>query len=315
MNFNAKVILSVRNFFRKHGRLVLIILTIWLIMFIANIYLKLRPKEINLSTSYNPDVPIMDNGDTISKNKINNVNDIIKQYFEFCNSKNYNEAFDMLTQECKDYLYDNDVNLFQEYVDSIFTSPKIYNIQNYSNVDNVYIYNLRILDDITATGTSQDYQVYQDKLVIHDEKNEYKLSNQGYIGKKQINKETEEDNMKVKVIKKEMSYYREEYTLEIRNKTDSYIMLSDDLGGDQITLNLGTQRRAALNTTNANIIIIPGESRQFTLLFDKYYDDGVEPEEINFNNVRLLSNISSDTSSEEGEKLITKNYSMNINLK
>lgn len=315
MNLNAKIILSIRNFFRKHGRLVLIICTIWLIIFLANLFLKLRPKEINLSTSYNPDTPVMDEGETISKRKLKDVNDTIKKYFDSCNSKNYEEAFNMLIQECKNYLYDNDITLFKEYIDSIYTSNKIYNVQNYSNVGNVYIYNLKILDDITATGTTEDYQVIQEKLVLHDENNEYKLSNQGYVGMQSINRETEEDNMKVKVIKKEMSYYKEEYTLEIRNKTDSYIMLSNDLGGDQITLNLGTQRRSALNTSNANIIILPGENRRITLLFDKYYDDGVEPEEINFNNVRLLSNISDEASNEEDENLITKTYSMNIKLK
>lgn len=315
MNLNAKIILSIRNFFRKHGRLILIIFTIWLMIFLVNLFLKLRPKEVNLSTAYNPDTPVMDEGETISKRKLKDVNDTIKKYFDSCNSKNYEEAFNMLTQECKNYLYDNDIALFKEYIDSIYTSNKIYNVQNYSNVGNVYIYNLRILDDITATGTSEDYQVIQEKLVLHDENNEYKLSNQGYIGMQSINRETEEDNMKVKVIKKEMSYYKEEYTLEIRNKTDSYIMLSNDLGGDQVTLNLGTQRRSALNTSNANIIILPGENRRITLLFDKYYDDGAEPQEINFNNVRLLSNITDEASNEEDENLITKTYSMNIKLK
>ena len=312
MNFNAKVILSIRKFFRKHGKLLLIVFIVWLVIFLANTFLKLHPKKVNLSISYDPDTPIMDDNDTIPKKKISSVNNTIDKYFNYCNSKNYNEAFNMLTEECKYYLYDNNIATFQEYVDNIFTSNKIYNLQNYSNVNNIYIYNIKILDDITATGTSEDYEVYQDKLVIHDENNEYKISNQGYIGKKLINRETEEDNMKVKVIKKEISYYKEEYTLEIRNKTDSYIMLSDDLGGNQITLNLGTQKRAALNTSNANIIIVPGETKQFILLFDKYYDDGVEPKEINFNNVRLLNNISNESTNESE---INKSYSMNIVLK
>lgn len=312
MNFNAKVILSIRKFFRKHGKLLLIVFIVWLVIFLANTFLKLHPKKVNLSISYDPDTPIMDDNDTIPKKKISSVNNTIDEYFNYCNSKNYNEAFNMLTEECKYYLYDNNIATFQEYVDNIFTSNKIYNLQNYSNVDNIYIYNIKILDDITATGTSEDYEVYQDKLVIHDENNEYKISNQGYIGKKLINRETEEDNMKVKVIKKEISYYKEEYTLEIRNKTDSYIMLSDDLGGNQITLNLGTQKRAALNTSNANIVIVPGETKQFILLFDKYYDDGVEPKEINFNNVRLLNNISNESTNESE---INKSYSMNIVLK
>ena len=51
-------------------------------------------------------------------------------------------------------MYNNSVKVFIEYVDSVYTSKKIYHIQNYSNVGNVYIYDVNILDDIMSTGTT-----------------------------------------------------------------------------------------------------------------------------------------------------------------
>ena len=53
----------------------------------------------------------------------------------------------MLTEDCKSYLYSNSVGQFKNYVDEIYNTKKIYNIQNYSNTDDAYIYNIRILDE------------------------------------------------------------------------------------------------------------------------------------------------------------------------
>lgn len=315
MNANAKFILWVRGFFKKYGKIILIIFFIWLIMFVINQYLKRKPKELETKTSYKPDEPIINEEVTVPKKIVGKVNTTIQEYFNYCNSKEYESAFNMLTGECKSYIYSNNVNNFKEYIDNIFTNKKIYNIQNYSNVGDKYIYDIKILDDIAATGTTNDYEVYKDKLIVHNSNDELKISNQGYVGSQEINLETEDDNMKVKVISKQMSYSREEYTLEIRNKIDNYIMISDEMGGEEVTLNLGTQKRSALNITNANIIILPGETKTVTLLFNKYYDDGVTPKEINFNQVRLLSGFSNQDSSGEISSGILRTYSLNIALK
>ncbi len=316
MNLNARIILAVRNFFRKYGRVILIVAVIWLIIFLFNQYLKNRPREKSLINTYTPDEPIMDEGDTVPKRAVSTVNETIEKYFNYCNQKEYENAFNMLTDQCKEYLYANDVNKFKEYVDKIFPNNKIYNIQNYSNVDDIYIYNIRILDDITATGTTENYDVYQEKIVLHGDNSEFKISNQGYIGNQKINKEIENDDMKIKMIKKEMSYTKEEYTLEIRNKTDNYMMICDEMGGNQITLNLGNQIRPVLNVTNGNIIIVPDETKKVTLIFDKYYDDGVSPIGINFNNVRLLKRIASSLTdvSDQSEDNIVRTFSINIGL-
>ena len=313
MNFNARITLAIRNFFRKHGKVILIIFVVWLILFLANLYLKLRPTRIELQSSYEPDTPVMDEGDNVPKRLVKDINSSIDNYFNFCNNKDYESAFNMLTADCKERVYGNDINQFKNYVDNIFNNYKIYNLQNYSNLDDNYIYNIRILDDISATGATGQYDTYEEKIVVHSENNEFKISNQGYIGKVDINKEIENDDMKVKVIKKEISYSKEEYTLEIRNKTDSYMMISDDMAVNQVILNLGTQIRQALNTPNFNIILLPEEIRTVTLLFDKYYDDEVDPVAISFNNVRLMPRIS-NTSGDEGNEFL-RTFSLNIPLK
>ena len=65
-----------------------------------------------------------------------------------------------------------------------------------------------------------------------------KISNQGYIGKTVFNNLFAEDNnLKVKILNKNMSYKREEYEVEITNKTDGYILIGNGETANEITLN------------------------------------------------------------------------------
>ena len=111
----------------------------------------------------------------------------------------------MLTEECKEYLYGG-LDLFKEYVDSIFTTTKIYNLQNYSNVDGIYIYDIVITDDIESTGTTGGYEPYKEKIAVRKENNIFKISNQGFIRTQEYNKVAEDDYLRVTVNSKDMSY-------------------------------------------------------------------------------------------------------------
>ncbi len=314
MNLNSRIILSVRQFFKKYKKVILIVAVVWVGIFLINLYLKNMPQKVELSKSYTPDTPVMDEGDVVPTRLVNSVKSTIDEYFNYCNNKEYDKAYNMLTDDSKEYLYSNDISGFKEYIDEIFTTKKIYNIQNYSNLNDVYIYNFNILDDITATGSTDDYSVYQEKLAVHNTKDGLKISNKNYIGKEEIGKETESDYLKVKVLEKNMTYRREEYSIEIRNKTDTYIVISDDISSEQVTLTLGNQRRNALNTANANIVLLPRETASVSVLFDKYYDESVKATEINFNDVRMFPQLTNEIINEGDRTGLIRAISMNIPL-
>ena len=312
MNLNSRVTLAVRNFFKKYGKVILIVFTIWIALFLFNKYLKNKPKELKATTSYNPNSPIMDGGKQIPKNEVDKFNSTIEEYFNYCNSKEYEKAMNMLTDECKSGVFNNSIKAFQEYIDEIYTKNKIYHLQNYSNIKNIYIYDMTILDDIVATGPTEGYEKYKEKIVVHNIEGGVKLSVLGYVGKTNLGIEAEDDNMKVKVLHKEVSYSKEEYNIEIRNKTDNYIVLSNGLSSSQITLNLGNQRRNLLDATNTSIVLAPGQTKTVKVLFTKYFDDGVIPEEINFTRINILSKLTNEEVKEEDK---IREYSFNVKLK
>ena len=272
------------------------------------------PKEITVTNTYSPDTPIMDNGDEVPEKKKENINKTIDAFINYCNNKQYQYAFDMITKDCKEYIYSNKLEEFITYVDTVFNTKKIYNVQNYSNVDDVYIYDVNILDDILATGTTGGYQTHKEKFTLIEEDGILKISNQGYIGKKTFSNITSEDNYtKVKVLYKNMSYDREEYAVEVTNKTDGYIVLANGIAENEITLNLGDQSRTALDVINNPIIIPPGKTYSYFLLFDKFYDDGKNPKELNFNLIRVYGD---DLETAQGGLTASSEvaYSMNVTL-
>ena len=314
MKPGTRLLLALRKFFKKNWKVIVIVAVIWIGIIIINNYLKNRPKEITLTNTYNPDTPVIDSSESIPNNKKEEVNLLIDSFFNYCNTKQYQNAYNMLTEDCKNYMYSNSISEFMEYVDSIYTNTKIYNLQNYSNTEETYIYNITILDDIMSTGTTGGYQTYTEKIAIIDENGTLKISNQGYMGKESFGNLFSEDNyLKIKILNKNMSYKREEYEVEISNKTDGYILIGNGQTANEITLNLGDQTRPALDIVNNNILLAPGQTGTYYLLFDKYYDDGKEPKEMNFNLIRVYGNnekLASEGLSANSE--IT--YSMNISL-
>lgn len=314
MKPGTRILLALRNFWKKYWKYIIIIAIVWITVIIINNYLKNRPEEISVINTYTPDLPVMDTGESVPQREREEVNNVIDTFFNYCNNKEYKNAFDMLTTDCQDYMYNGSLQEFMEYVDSIYTSKKIYNIQNYSNVGSVYIYDINILDDILSTGTTGGYQTYSEKLALIENNGEYKISNQGYIGKTTFNNVYGEDNyVKISIIDKNMSYQREEYAVQIANKTDGYIVIANGNVANEITINLGDQSRPALDMINNPIILAPGQTTNVFLLFDKYYDDGKTPTEMSFNLIRVYGN--NEELATEG---LTSNanvaYSMNINL-
>ena len=313
MNLNGKITMAIRNFFKKYGRIILIVFVVWLIIFVINQYLKKHPKEISMINTYTPDYPIIDNGGGVPKKYVGTINQTVETYFNYCNSKNYEQAYNMLTDQCKEYLYGNDLSLFQEYVDSIFTQKKIYNLQNYSNIDDVYIYDLVILDNIEATGTTEGYEPYKEKIALIKENDEFKISNQGFIKSKTYNKVAEDENLKVTVISKDISYTREGYNVIITNKTDKYIVVVDNTIRKEITLNLGDQKRGTINYSNASLVLNPGETTNEVFIFDKFYDDQKDPTQICLENVRILEEYTENNQDTAGTA--NRMYSYNIALR
>lgn len=312
-NLRVKII----EFFKKHKKeVVILILVAWLILFIYNTILKNQQKQLSTpSTTYTPHVSVMDKESEVPEEYQKPIESIIDTYFNYCNTQEYEKAYNLISEECRAKLYPT-LDQFTGYVDQVFQKKKkIYNIQDYSNVDNKYIYNIRILDDILSNGTTDGYYYYEEKFVMIEENGQIKLSIGEYIGDEQPGIKVEDDNMVVEILNKSVEYETETYTVKVTNKTDKYIVISDNYQADEINLDLGEQTRRPANMTYASFYVEPNGEMTQELVFNKFYDNGLTAQKLKFNMIRVLNGYNEKSgTTEEDINSAVKLYGYEINL-
>ena len=318
MNLNARFVLWIRRVFKKWGKLIVTVAAIWILIIMINNYLAGNKTTKELEKSYDADNPIMSDYGTVPKKYLETIKTTIDDYFKSCKAKDYEKAYNMLTDNCKKALYSNDIDEFKEYVDALFTSDSLtYYLQNYSNYNDTYIYQISISEDIEATGTTTGYDSYVEKIsLIKDENSDtFKIGNNNYITTKDLNKIIEDPNMKIKVGSVDILYNKEIYNVTITNRTNNYIMLADLSAENEITLTRGNSYTKAINLANNNFYLAPGETSTFNIWFRKYFDQDDESTEISFNTVRLIepgriNELNEKTSSQIASEV----YSVNVDI-
>ncbi|MCI8965100.1 MAG: hypothetical protein HFJ43_01895 [Clostridia bacterium] len=311
----TKFRLKIRNFIRDNRKKIIIFILVWLLIFIINFLLGIRKQKVVLNTSYTPNKSVIDNANSVPKKDHIKISNILDTYFNYCNNSEYDNAFKMLSNSCKEKAFNNDINKFVEYVKSIYTAKKRYSIQNYSNYENKYIYTMKIFNDIITTGlTGEEYSYYEEKVIMTKENDEIKLNVGDFIDKVDLKRVVEDDYSKIRILSKAIFYDHEEYNIKITNKTDYIMVMSSVYESEEILLDLGNIRRQMTNS-NLEIALNPGETKEFTIKFQKYADEEEDAQAIILNKIRILKAYSGKEESSEKEKAnAIKLYSLTIPL-
>lgn len=318
MNF-TDLRLKLIRFFQNNKYKIYIALIVLSIIIAVNIILgRIRDAEPP-SSIYEPHTPIISGDKVTSKKTQNDIEEKIKEYMEFCNKKEYESAYNLLSDECKEYKFKNSISKFKDYIDIMFNGNKIYSIQDYSNKDNIYIYQVSIFEDIMATGMSNEDsdEVDEEKVVLTKEGNDYKLSVSGFIKVETMEKVLEDDYMKITVAKKVTYYDKVIYTVKIKNKTTNAIVIDRNYGNNWITVSLnGDNREEARSIYSNNEKVIRGNStREFNIEFPVYFDEDKQPTSLSLNQIYIIESYTGvdDLWEKESESAIKK-YSATINL-
>ena len=316
LNFRLKL----QDFFKKHKNVIYILFICIVIIIAINTYLgKLKENELPPVT-YDPHNPIISGDEIISSKTKTTIENTIDEYIKKCNSKEYSDAYNLISDECKEVKFNNDIELFKKYVDNIFDGNKIYSIQDYSNKDNIYIYQVSIFEDIMATGKNTDKsdEIYKEMIVLSkQDDNTMKLSINGFISRENIEYVAEDEYMKINLVEKITYYDSVIYKMSIKNKTNYTILLSRNNEKDCIGISLGGNLRGELldNYNNNEKYIRGGNTREFEIKFKKYFDETAQESSINLNKVRILEKytaIEENWNDEINDAI--KTYSTSINL-
>lgn len=314
MNYWLDIRLKIRDFFRKHKKKIIIIVIVWAVVFAINYYLKHHDRITTPQTTYEPHSPVMDTTDKVPEKYKEPISNLIHNFIEYCNNREYENAYNLLSSEFKDR-YCKNIDDFKVYVENTFPTKKIYNIQNFSNINKTYIYRVRLLDDILANGTTDEYSYTEQKYVIKEENGILKLSLLGYCGSQDLNIEVEDENLRINIVKKYMQYDESTYVIKFTNKTENYIVLADSSTSNEFVLKVQDKERTAKNMAESNLVISPNETYTREISFDEYFDDKVEPTSLKFNAIKILPEFSGlDENIEKETENAIKLYSLTVDL-
>ena len=162
-------------------------------------------------------------GETISNSSLKTDTDVITEFLENCNNGNVEEAYNMLTDECKEEMFSTVEDFRTFYYGNIFNGSKVtFEIENWVND----IYKVDIVPDMLSTGKVNN-TVMQDYITVDNYTGEYKLNINNYISRRDINKSQEKDNVKITVNYRDTYMEYEEYNLTIENNGEKSIVLDD----------------------------------------------------------------------------------------
>lgn len=307
--------LKIRKFFKKYKKIIIIALVVWAIVFVINLLLRNLKQPEALNTTYTPHSEVIRSDVQVPEKLYKPIEDTFDEYILQCNLKNYDKAFEFIAEDCRKNVFHDEVDEFKEYVDAVFDKQKRYSIQDYSNYGGYYIYNLKLIDDIIATGlTNQEYAYYEEKVGLKQNGDKIELYVNNYMGVDDLKRVAEDDNLKIRIESRVKYYSYEEYTVKITNKSDKDIVIYDSIVGDEIYMEIGEENRIPSHV-DRTIWLIPGETKTCVLTFNKYYDESSAVTAMIFNKIRLMDNYTGEETTEEEEtSKSSKLYSISVPL-
>ena len=126
-----------------------------------NINFKNEKKEGKETTSnnvvsYNNESKSMVDGGSVSKKYSEDLGKFINQFFTYCIEHDPYTAYSMLSDDTKQELYPTEELFEKNYYQNKFAGNKEFSFQSWSSSNNICIYQVKIFDNMLATGKTSD---------------------------------------------------------------------------------------------------------------------------------------------------------------
>lgn len=288
---------------------IFIIVVIILVSIIVNFLntLQLNEAQTNTETNVNvqennspignfTDIYVEDNesvvtGENMSSSQVTII-DTINQFVQLCNERNVNEAYNMLSDECKEEVYPSLDSFSNNYYNAIFNGQnKNTSVENWVN----NIYKVTFENDALSTGVYTEEGTIQDYITVtRNENNELRLNINNYIGRQEINKKhTDTSNVTITVLRSDTYMDYETYTYSITNNTNNTILLDDKGSTDNMYIEdeNGNQYTAYIHElSESQLTITPGETKEVTIKYYSRYGSTKNITQVVFNKIILNYN-------------------------
>ena len=229
-------------------------------------------------------------GEIVSSEKLERDTDVIKQFLDYCNNGNVENAYMLLSEDCKKSLYPNIQEFKNNYLDIIFgENKKIYTIENWTG----NTYKIEITEDILSTGKLDNIDQRLDYITTTNENDNYKLNINRFIGNEKINKKTTDKEISITVVSKDVYMDYEEYNIQITNNSSKKIAIDKGENTKSIYLLDSNNNKYYFysNELVKNDLIVQSEfSTSIKIKFNISYSSSKKIEKILFSEMLLDSN-------------------------
>lgn len=272
--------------------------SIWLVI-IAIIILIIAIQVINFIVKNNIENTRNNRNEIIDKNDYRNNLDIsvlitdeevqeekeliVDQFIRYCNSGKVQDAYNLLTDDCKEKIFPTIEQFEKNYININFSNTKLYSKQ----VFNGNTYKIKLYENILSTGNISSNYI-EDYFTIKRIGIETKLNICGYIESKELNKKIENGEYKVEI--KEVQVYKDyiEYKIEFNNLTTKTILI-DSKEKTRTTYLVGKNDTnyyaLAYENLTENLLVKPQEIKTIIIKFDKEYTTNNEINKLVFSDV------------------------------
>lgn len=247
------------------------------------------------SETYNNQPIIGNTGNKNSNITNNNLNNeqIIKDFITYCNSYQIQNAYNLLSDECKEAVFFENMEYFRRnYVESIFTSNKVANIQIWLE-SYITTYRVRLTEDILSTGNIKDQTnaIEDYYTIVQTEDGKQKLNINGYITRNYMKSKQEQvGDINIAILKKDIFKDYEQYEIRVENKTNNTIMLDSKENVNSIYLvssNNSKYSGFTYELDEIKTVIQANTSKNMTIRFNKIYSNQTVIEKMIFGDIIL----------------------------
>ena len=255
---------------------------------------------------------LINNNKNVKTSTNNTIKNTLDLFVNYCNNGQVENAYSMLTDDCKNELFQT-VEIFKtNYYDKVFNEKKTYTMQAWDKTDNRIVYQILFEGDILETGMSgkkqEDFYTF-----IKQSDGSYKISINSYIYRQEFNGVNNTENgIGVKVIAKDVYRSYVIYEFQIFNNSDNSIMIDNDKITKTIYLiddsNIKYSSIENSLITKGEIVLQPGSNRKYKVKFNKAYNSNVQETSL------VLSNIVMNYD-EYKNSTDTENYTNRISIK
>lgn len=232
---------------------------------------------------YQTNYSVMSN-EKITEKKNRENTEIIKDFINYCNEGKVQEAYGLLSEECKQVLFPTLETFKTEYVDKYFSESKTFNLQLWNTIKSKYIYRVELIEDMLSTGRSSNVKGI-DYYTINVENDNMTLNIAKFIEKNTINTKAETDYISIIVESEDIYVDYVDVNIEAENKTNFPIILDGGAKGDSVylkdTKDIG-YASYLFEETEEDLTIRKNLKKNFKIKFDKEYSENINIKEIGF---------------------------------